>query len=224
MALATLFGVLQVAGPASAGQRSPGQLTATQLALHKPVPTRTDNAQTQSRYIVRSGDTLSKIAKKVYGHANRWPALWWTNHKRVHNPNKLMVGQWLILETWHPNSTRLMTKALRHIPVVHNRVVFAASRTGHSSFAAAPPAATVGYSGGGGYQSCVIAHESGGDLTAQNPTSTASGLYGFLDTTWTSVTGLPGAAKDYSAAQQTAAFQKLYAEAGTSPWETDGCS
>jgi hypothetical protein len=74
------------------------------------------------------------------------------------------------------------------------------------------------------FQACVIARESGGNPEAQNPDSTASGLYGFLDTTWTSVTGLPGPARDYSVAQQNAAFEKLYAEAGTSPWApSDGC-
>jgi hypothetical protein len=84
--------------------------------------------------------------------------------------------------------------------------------------------AEASYSGGGGFQSCVISRESGGNPDAQNPVSTASGLYGFLDTTWTAVTGLPGPARDYSAAQQTAAFWKLYAEAGTSPWgPSDGC-
>ncbi len=75
-----------------------------------------------------------------------------------------------------------------------------------------------------GFEACVIRAESGGNQYAQNPTSTASGLFGFLDTTWTAVTGLPGPARDYSVGQQEAAFQKEYAEAGTSPWGPyDGC-
>jgi Transglycosylase-like domain len=85
-------------------------------------------------------------------------------------------------------------------------------------------AAAESYSGSGSFQSCVISRESGGNPDAQNPASTASGLYGFLDTTWTAVTGLPGPARDYSVSRQTAAFDKLYAEAGTSPWApSDGC-
>lgn len=52
--------------------------------------------------------------------------------------------------------------------------------------------------------------ESGGDPSAQNPTSTASGLYQFINGTWTSVTGLPGPASAYSTATQTAAFWELW--------------
>jgi hypothetical protein len=82
----------------------------------------------------------------------------------------------------------------------------------------------VSTAGDGSFQACVISRESGGNPDAQNPASSASGLYGFLSTTWEDVTGLPGPARDYSEAQQTAAFWKLYAEAGTSPWgPSDGC-
>ena len=70
----------------------------------------------------------------------------------------------------------------------------------------------------------VISHESSGNPDAQNPDSTASGLFGFLTSTWTAVTGLPGPARDYSVAAQEAAFNKLYAEDGTAPWAPyDGC-
>lgn len=59
--------------------------------------------------------------------------------------------------------------------------------------------------------------ESSGNYAAQNPTSTASGAYQFLDTTWHGL-GYSGRAKDAPAAQQDAAFDKLYASQGTSPW------
>jgi len=61
--------------------------------------------------------------------------------------------------------------------------------------------------------------ESGGSLTAQNPVSTASGKWQFLDSTWRSVTGLPGSASDYSEAQQDAAAAQLWdGGAGCSNW------
>jgi hypothetical protein len=174
--------------------------------------------------VVKAGDTLSKIAKKVYGHKNRWPTIWWTNHKKVHNPNRLRIGERLTLESQANNDPQLMTKAMRHIPVVH--VHYAARRSSIVGDGASSPApvAAVSYSGSSGFQACVIQRESGGNPLAQNPTSTASGLYGFLDTTWTAVTGLPGPARAYSIAQQNAAFEKEYAQAGTSPWAAyDGC-
>jgi hypothetical protein len=60
--------------------------------------------------------------------------------------------------------------------------------------------------------------ESGGNPTAQNPRSTASGAFQFLNSTWRSVTGLPGSAKNYSYATQRAAAEKLLAAQGTTPW------
>lgn len=59
--------------------------------------------------------------------------------------------------------------------------------------------------------------ESSGNYQAQNPSSTASGAYQFLDTTWHGL-GYSGRAKDAPAATQDAAFDKLYSMSGTSPW------
>ena len=60
--------------------------------------------------------------------------------------------------------------------------------------------------------------ESGGNYNAKNPRSSASGAYQFLDTTWRSVTGLPGSARDYPKATQDEAARKLYAAQGSAPW------
>lgn len=62
--------------------------------------------------------------------------------------------------------------------------------------------------------------ESGGNYSAQNPTSSASGAYQFLDSTWR---GLPAAqgyarAKYAPPAVQDAAALQLYRRAGSSPW------
>lgn len=60
--------------------------------------------------------------------------------------------------------------------------------------------------------------ESRDELTVRNHESGASGKYQFLRSTWHEVTGLAGDAGDYSEAVQDAAFDKLYAQRGTSPW------
>lgn len=62
--------------------------------------------------------------------------------------------------------------------------------------------------------------ESGGSYTAQNPTSTASGAYQFLDTTWQSMDAAAGYARaaDAPEAVQDAAAVELYTEQGTTPW------
>jgi hypothetical protein len=51
----------------------------------------------------------------------------------------------------------------------------------------------------------------------------SSNLYGILDSTWHSL-GLWGSAGAASPAQQTAAFEELYARDGVQPWRPyDGC-
>lgn len=73
----------------------------------------------------------------------------------------------------------------------------------------------------GGIAACIRKYESGDDYTAQNPSSTASGAYQFLDSTWQGVTGLPGRAMNYPPATQDAAFWKLWNNGrGASQWVT----
>lgn len=59
--------------------------------------------------------------------------------------------------------------------------------------------------------------ESGGNPNAQNPSSTASGTYQFLDSTWQSLGG-SGSASDASPAEQRRMAEKLYAQQGSTPW------
>lgn len=62
--------------------------------------------------------------------------------------------------------------------------------------------------------------ESGGDYAAQNPTSTASGAYQFLDSTWQGMDAAAGYARAIDAPEsvQDAAAIELYTEQGTTPW------
>lgn len=84
----------------------------------------------------------------------------------------------------------------------------------------------------GGWQPLVAAHfgaetgracrvlmcESQGNPNAHNPTSSASGLFQFLDSTWRRVTGLPGEARAYSPSRQVAAAKALRDRAGWGQW------
>jgi len=96
---------------------------------------------------------------------------------------------------------------------------------GALAFAAAGSAGAGG-GAGGSYQSCVIAHESGGNAQAVNSSSGAGGLYQFLPSTWATTpwgAQYPGGAQTAPVSVQNQAFQWLYARQGTSPWSTDGC-
>ena len=52
------------------------------------------NAGIQNEYVVQAGDTLPKIAMKVYGDPNRWQDLMVLNN--IDNGNRIFVGQKLI--------------------------------------------------------------------------------------------------------------------------------
>ena len=44
-------------------------------------------------YTVVAGDSLSKIAKKIYGDAGRWKEIWEANKDKVKNPDLIHPGQ-----------------------------------------------------------------------------------------------------------------------------------
>lgn len=173
-------------------------------------------------YVVQHGDTLSKIAKKLYGHARYWPVLYKNN--RIRWANRIAEGKKLTIVPLPRHIPAAPRELAPPPPVVH----LAAASTpavstdvGTSASSSNVQPVSVGSSG---FEACVIQAESGGNPVAQNPTSTASGLFGFLSTTWTAITGLPGPARAYSVATQEAAFQKEYAASGTAPWAPyDGC-
>jgi len=44
-------------------------------------------------YTVKSGDTLSKLAKHFYGDAQKYPAIFEANRDQLKDPDKIQVGQ-----------------------------------------------------------------------------------------------------------------------------------
>lgn len=89
--------------------------------------------------------------------------------------------------------------------------------------AALVPAAHAGPPGGWGP---VIACESGGNPRAENPTSTASGLFQFIDGTWRGYGGGQFAprASGASADEQHVVAERAYAAEGLRPWNASkGC-
>lgn len=44
-------------------------------------------------YVVKSGDSLSKIAQKEYGNANAWKAIFEANRDILKDPDKIQPGQ-----------------------------------------------------------------------------------------------------------------------------------
>jgi len=44
-------------------------------------------------YVIQRGDTLSHIAKRYYGNANKWPEIFEANREVIQDPDKIFPGQ-----------------------------------------------------------------------------------------------------------------------------------
>jgi nucleoid-associated protein YgaU len=51
----------------------------------------------QRTYTVVAGDSLSKIAKREYGDASKWPRIYEANRDQIKNPDLIYPGQVLTL-------------------------------------------------------------------------------------------------------------------------------
>jgi Transglycosylase-like domain/LysM domain len=176
--------------------------------------------QAPDHYTVKSGDTLSSIARHEYGSATAWPALWWVNRHQVHNPEMIQVGQRLTLSSWHPHKAWLNRAALAAVPAPAPALPVSAS-------AAAPAAGTwsAPAPSGGVNWSAIAACESGGNWSA----STGNGFYGglqFTEGTWLANGGgqYAPSASLATPAQQIAVAQRVLASQGIGAWPVCGAS
>ena len=64
-----------------------GASTTATDAAGKPV-----EADVYETYEVVAGDSLSKIAKKKYGHANDWKRIYEANKDLIKNPDVIQIG------------------------------------------------------------------------------------------------------------------------------------
>jgi nucleoid-associated protein YgaU len=54
-------------------------------------------AGSSKTYTVKAGDTLSKIAKEIYGNANEYNRIFEANQDKLQSPDKIQVGQQLVI-------------------------------------------------------------------------------------------------------------------------------
>jgi LysM repeat protein len=190
-------------------------------ALHTAVQQASGHAQGAqgARYTVRSGDSLSSIAGKVYHKQNAWPVLYYANRDQVHWADVVSTGQVL------------------KVPALPAKIPAAPGQTGPAPAAATGPvqatSATSGgtysggtYSGGspgGSFGSCVIARESGGNSQVMN-SSGHYGLYQFSESTWVAYGGSAADFGHASVGEQNQVFANAIARGGQSNWSAyDGC-
>ena len=186
------------------GDHSPAQLLAA---------SRQAVASTATKYTVRSGDSLSTIAGRFYHDQAAWTVIYWANRSKIPSANDISAGQVL----------RIPAKPARipNAPAQAGSVAVAASPSEAVAYAPAETVST--YSGGGGFASCVIARESGGNSQVMN-SSGHYGLYQFSESTWEAYGGSASAFGDASVAEQNQVFDNALAAGGQSNWSAyDGC-
>lgn len=133
------------------------------------------------------------------------------------------------LHTWQPTTTTTVapTTTTTEAPPPPPPTTTTTERPAEVRTAAAAPATPAvnstghvnGYPCGGDLPTCrVLACESGGNPTAENPRSSASGLWQFLDSTWAGFGGYARASHAPAAVQNEKARQLWAGGAGRSHW------
>ena len=194
------------------------------VAASKPTIARQAASTRLAKYTVRSGDTLSSIALRVYHDAGAWPVLYWANRNQVRWANIIQVGEVLTV----PTTPRRLPTAPRqlgptHAPVAHPTIIEQDAERRVSSVTSAPAQTATTYSGDSSFQACVIARESGGNSQVMN-SSGHYGLYQFSSSTWAEYGGSPAEFGHASVAEQNRVFDNAIAAGGQFNWAPyDGC-
>lgn len=178
-------------------------------------------------YHVLPGDSLSKIAKSLYGNPDAWTVIYWANKQEISYADLISAGQNLTIPALPhhlpaPPSVLAPTPPRPAIMVdVYHPTAQAPTKTVEQ---AAPATLSSGYSVSSSFQACVIRAESGGDAQIWNA-SGHYGLYQFSASTWAAYGGSPADFGHASAAEQTQVFNNAMATAGGADnWAPyDGC-
>jgi LysM repeat protein len=224
----------QAPGRHLAAAGAPGQPAATpawvaSLALPAATvrPAGRHHAAPAAKYVVRRGDTLSVIAKRLYQSPDYWPVLYWANHRQIRYANQIQAGQVLAVPV-KPRTIPSPPSALGPAPAPAAGTASAATHyganSGASSAHSAPAQAASTYAGSSGsYQACVIARESGGNSQVMN-SSGHYGLYQFSAATWAAYGGNPADFGSAGVAEQNQVFNNAIVAGGQSNWSPyDGC-
>jgi LysM repeat protein len=219
-----------VAQPAAAAQAAvvtdaasyTGVSTAHLLAATQQATGRHARSAQATKYTVRSGDSLSAIAGRVYHDSKAWPVLYWANHSQIRWANMITAGQVLKVPAKPakiPSAPGLLGSTLTASALAPAE----ATAVTPAYTQAAPTASYSGGEAGGSFGQCVVARESGGNAQVMN-SSGHYGLYQFSESTWIAYGGSAADFGNASAAEQNQVFANALAQGGQSNWSAyDGC-
>jgi LysM repeat protein len=247
LGVAAAFAVASLPATAFAAAQAPAHHAAAAAVAHRSGtvgerllsvtrPAAKHAAAKPAKYTVKSGDSLSAIAGRVYKNTAYWPVLYWANHGQIRYANVIEVGQVLAVpaKPAHiPGAPSVLGPTPPPAPAPVAATSTASSTTGYGATSApaysAPaysaPVQSTTYSGSGGssFQQCVIARESGGNSQVMN-SSGHYGLYQFSSGTWSAYGGNPADFGNASVAEQNQVFNNAIAAGGQSNWAPyDGC-
>ena len=174
-------------------------------------------------YTVKSGDTLSSIARHHYQDSKFWPVLFWANKHAIKYANDIAVGQVLTVPA-KPSHIPDAPSTLSAPAPAPAPVQQAAPAASSDSVQSAPvQSSSVSTAGDSAFQQCVISRESGGNSQVMN-SSGHYGLYQFSASTWAAYGGNPADFGHASTAEQNQVFNNAIAQGGQSNWSAyDGC-
>jgi hypothetical protein len=184
-------------------------------------------------YIVRRGDSLSKIAQREYHQRNDWPAIWRQNRDKVHNPSFITVGERLIIPVRHHVSARLMAVAMNAIPkpppppapVVSSAPVAGSAPSYAPAPAPAPVVAAPAAPASGVNWDAIAQCESGGNWSIDTGNGFSGGLQ-FAPGTWAANGGgqYASSASGATRSQQIAVAENVLASQGIGAWPVCGAN
>jgi nucleoid-associated protein YgaU len=79
------------------GKEEPVKKPMASNATQAAPQTQAQQPQAKREYTIKSGDTLSKIAKQYYGNANDWRKIHEANKGTISDPDKIFPGQKIII-------------------------------------------------------------------------------------------------------------------------------
>jgi LysM repeat protein len=184
-------------------------------------------AKTETKkYTVKSGDSLSTIAKHVYSESAAWPVIYYANRGEIKWANEISAGQKLTIPA---KPAKIPAAPSQLGPAAPAPVHTESAPVSHSESTESAPASSTStqadatYSGGSGFQSCVISRESGGNSQVMN-SSGHYGLYQFSEGTWEAYGGSASSFGNASVSEQNQVFNNAIAKGGESNWSAyDGC-
>jgi nucleoid-associated protein YgaU len=184
------------------------------------------SASKAKKYTVKEGDSLSTIAEHFYSESAAWPVIYYANRGQIKWANQISSGQQLTIPAKPAKIPAAPSQLGPAAPAPVHTAVESAPVTSEAAPAEAAPThtqAAATYSGGSGFQACVIARESGGNSQVMNG-SGHYGLYQFSEGTWEAYGGSAASFGNASVSEQNQVFNNAIAQGGQSNWSAyDGC-